>query len=331
MQDYRLVVTRGTYCAEWRDPDGRRRRASLGTKSEREALERVRGLDARLKAERQPAVLTVRHVWEGKQSSLGTRSAAMAMTSRGKSILPHFGAMRADLITEAAVDSFIDDRRAAGKLDGTIIAQLKSLRASLKWAYQRGLIHRAPFIRLPSAPAPKDLRLTREQAARFLAACDYPHLRLFVIIALTTGARKQAILDLTWERVDFDRGLIHLKDPDRTHHSKRRPTVPMNATLRRALLEAHAGATTEHVLEWAGHRLTEIKDAFHVAAVKAGVPWCTPHVLRHSCASWLAESGASMDEIAQLLGHADTRITFQTYARMSPSYLRKVTSALELE
>ena len=87
-------------------------------------------------------------------------------------------------------------------------------------AEKKDLIGKAPFIWMPPASDPRDVRLTREQAARFIAACDAPHLRLFVVLALTTGARKEALLDLTWDRVDFDARRINLKDPARPKTAK---------------------------------------------------------------------------------------------------------------
>jgi integrase len=328
---YKIVFLRGVWNAEWRDPNGRRRRASLGTSDRQEAMEGLKALDDRLIAERRPAVITIEHAWRGKRDSLGTRAAGAAMDSRGKSILPFFGDMRADLVPEEAVDAYIARRRAAGINDGSIVAELKQLRASLHWAVRKNLIHRAPYIKTPSTPPPRDIRLTRRQAAKFLQAIEHEHLRLFVIIALTTGARKQAILDLTWDRIHFAEKRINLRDPDRQQPSKARPTVPMNVTLQRALSEAKASATTEHVIEWSGHRVSNIKEAFRGAAVRAGLPWITPHVLRHSAASWMAESGVPMAEIAQLLGHSDSRITERVYSRMSPSFLQGAATALELD
>jgi integrase len=61
----------------------------------------------------------------------------------------------------------------------------------------------------------------------------------------------------------------------------------------------------------------------------AGLADVTPHVLRHSAACFLAESGVSMSEIAQILGHSDSRLTERVYARYGPEYLRKAMKALE--
>jgi integrase len=65
------------------------------------------------------------------------------------------------------------------------------------------------------------------------------------------------------------------------------------------------------------------------AAVRAGVPWVTPHVFRHTAAVWMAEAGVPMPEIAAYLGHSDSRTTERVYAKFSPAYLRKASRALE--
>ncbi|WP_253284257.1 MULTISPECIES: tyrosine-type recombinase/integrase [unclassified Ruegeria] len=57
----------------------------------------------------------------------------------------------------------------------------------------------------------------------------------------------------------------------------------------------------------------------------------SPHVLRHTAAVHMAEAGIAMEEIAQFLGHSDSRITASVYARYSPEHLRKAASALEFD
>ena len=43
---------------------------------------------------------------------------------------------------------------------------------------------------------------------RMLAKAETPHIRLFIILALSTAGRMTAILELTWDRVDFERELM---------------------------------------------------------------------------------------------------------------------------
>ena len=199
-----------------------------------------------------------------------------------------------------------------------------------KWAERSGLILKAPAIERPPKPPPKDRHLTRDEAERLLAAAIMPHVRLFIILAITTAARASALLELTWDRCDVERGRIYLGNPETIRPLKGRATVPMNDTARAALAAAREGARTAYVIEWAGDRVRKIHGGVVTAARRAGLAGVTPHVLRHTAAVWMAEHGTPMSEIAQYLGHADSRITERVYSRFSPEYLRKAAAALEL-
>ena len=65
------------------------------------------------------------------------------------------------------------------------------------------------------------------------------------------------------------------------------------------------------------------------AARRAGVK-CSPHVLRHTAAVWMAEDGVPMEQVAQYLGHNDSRTTERVYARFSPDFLRADARSLDL-
>ena len=102
----------------------------------------------------------------------------------------------------------------------------------------------------------------------------------------------------------------------------------MTDTARRALEEAAKGRTCEYVVEYGGQKVGRIVKAFRRTAERADISWCTPHVLRHTAAVWMAEASVPMAEIAQFLGHSDSRITERVYARFSPQHLRRAAAAL---
>ncbi len=105
--------------------------------------------------------------------------------------------------------------------------------------------------------------------------------------------------------------------------------VPINETLYDVLVAAREGAMTDHVIEWAGQPVKSIKRGFREAVKRAGLGAdVTPHVLRHTAASWMAEAGVPMSEIAAVLGHRDSRTTERVYARYSPEYLQRAVRAL---
>jgi hypothetical protein len=68
-------------------------------------------------------------------------------------------------------------------------------------------------------------------------------------VAIGTAGRMDAILDLTWDRIDFAAGLIQLDDPER-HRKTKGPGERAHewGSARAVPQEAHQGATTRHVI-----------------------------------------------------------------------------------
>lgn len=93
--------------------------------------------------------------------------------------------------------------------DATACRELNVMRAALAWARRdvrwRGLSH--VRVILPDAgQQPREDFLTKEQVNALLAACETDHTRLFVMLAITTGARHRAILSLKWSDITWPSG-----------------------------------------------------------------------------------------------------------------------------
>ena len=325
MAEWRLTRLRGEFCVTWREGDIRRR-YRLGTEDRAEAARRAPARYAELT---RPAGTTVAALWEAYRIDKVGRSIAETMRHTWKALAPHFGTREATEITVADCRTYTAARCAAGKKDGSIHTELGHLRSVLVWAQKNRMIAHAPHVERPSKPEPKDGYLTRAEAARLLDAAQAPHVRLAIMLMIGTGARNAAGLELTWDRVDFERGMINLRNPFEQRRIKGRAAVPMNNKLRAALQDAKALALSPFVIEWAGGPVKSIKKGMKTAGEAIGRPDVSPHMLRHSAAVWLAEDGHSMEEIAQFLGHANSRITSKVYARYSPEHLRRLASSLE--
>lgn len=326
MQEYRLVKYRGKWAVTLIE-DGQRVRRSLGTDDLAEAK---RKLPSFLKQAALPRDASVKALWEAYRADRDGRRIAQNMVFSGKTILPEFGNIRPDDVTVAMCRAYAAKRRKQGRSPGTIWTELNHLRIVMSWAMKHRLISTPVHIELPPKPAPKDRRLTAAEAKKLLDAASTPHIRVAIALMVTTGARSGAVLDLTWDRVDFERGIITYPLPDEINR-KGRATVPMNRTLRNILMPAKAAAMTEYVVEYAARRVGSIKRGFASAVEQAGLSGVTPHVLRHTAASLMAESGRPMSEIAAVLGHSDSVITERVYAKYGPLYLREATDALEFE
>jgi integrase len=209
---------------------------------------------------------------------------------------------------------------------GSVRKALSILRAALRWAEKKTLIDKAPHIWLPLAPPPKDRRLTRDEFTRLATECTAPHLIAWLWLARYTAARAGALLSLRWEQVDFEGRRIHLGGAGR---QKRRAVVPMHPDLALCLAIWKDATSSGYVIEFGGKPVKSIKRSFRAACDRAGLDKAvTPHTLRHTAASWMAEAGIPMSEIAAVLGHSDSRVTEKVYAKFSPTYLQRAVRAL---
>ncbi|AWN36519.1 tyrosine-type recombinase/integrase [Methylobacterium radiodurans] len=308
--------------------DGKRRRFRLGTDNEAEARRRAPTIYAEAV---KPKGSSVGELWQAYRLEKAGKPSVAIMEHQWKALGPHFGRMNAEDITIDDCNAYAAARRAIGRKDGTILTELNRVRTVLNWAHKRRLIRVSPHIERPSAPKSKTEHLTRDQVRALLKACSMPHLQLFVYLAYATAGRAGAILDLTWDRIDFARGKIDLENPDIRVPHKGRAVVPMNRTLRMRLLEAKQGARSDYVVEWGGQKVGSVKRGLAKAAENAGLPHVHPHMLRHSAAVRQAEEGVPMEEIASFLGHSNVNVTRRIYARFSPHHLLKSAAALELD
>jgi integrase len=87
--------------------------------------------------------------------------------------------------------------------------------------------------------------LTPEKETHLLAYCG-PQLKPLVVAALHTGFHKAALLSLTWDDVDFRRGVITVPAAYAKNGESR--SVPMNKLLTETLKVIRMSAsTTQHV------------------------------------------------------------------------------------
>ena len=320
---YRVAKHRRGFVCVIYEPSGNRRRIALKAPDKFAATAEAAELVGHIEQRRPRQRLTVGQIVE---AYLEQSEAIWKDVERHhwKSASGTFGGLAAVDVTEAVCRKFAGDNK---RKVGTIRKALSILRAALNWAERKALIDKAPHIWLPQAPPPKDRRLSREEFERLeRASWRSVHLLLFLRLARYTGGRAGAILALTWGQVDFVGRRISLGGSGR---QKRRAVVPMHPMLAWTLVLAKDAAETDHVIEWAGKPVKSIKNAFRRAVKDAGLgKEVTPHVLRHTAASWMAEAGVPMSEIAAVLGHRDSRTTERIYAKMSPEYLQKAVKAL---
>lgn len=331
-EEYRITRLRGQWALSVWNDGKRTRRVTLGTADRKEAERQAH----RLKTEwAKPEHITVSYVWQLYRDENSAKRAAANMAYSGKSILPEFGHLLPDEVSRELCEAYARKRRRTkyhGKpiQIGTVWTELNHLQIVLNWATKHRIIPYAVYVTRPPKPAPKDRRLTPEESKLLLDASPMLHIQTAIAIMLYTGARSGAVLDLTWDRVDFDRGIIELGVPDDAGRRKGRATVPMNDDLAKRLRKAKHSAMSNYVVEWAGGKVRSFKRGFARAVELAGLENVSPHVLRHTAASRMAAAGVPMTRIAAVLGHSDSRTTERIYARLAPGFLRDAVDTLDL-
>jgi integrase len=268
-------------------------------------------------------------------------------------LLPFWGERKVSEITRENCKAY---GKARARAPATIRRELGTLNAAVTHGVNEHLLTRAVLATLPPKPEGKDRWLTRSEAARLLNAARGGrsdvrlYLPLFVVLALYTGARKEAILSLRWPQVDFEQGRINFrrnvtddgKQEGRAATNKRRAHIPIPRRLMTFLRLAYRrrsgdlgfvvhdkGRPIKDIgAAWDGTPDAYIQGSFGRACKRAGLVDVSPHTLRHTCGTWLAQAGVDLHKIGGWLGHTDARTT-QLYAHHHPDYQDEARSALD--
>lgn len=222
----------------------------------------------------------------------------------------------------------------SGVTDSTVRRELGTLQAAINHAirWQRINLAEKPPIELPEAPATRPVWLFRDELSALLEAAESLDNRVFrfVQLAYHTASRRAAIEQLRWDQVDLAQRRIDLQAKGVPQTKKRRPIVPISETMCAELAIMRSAATTDFVLGTPD----DIYQAFGRVATEAGLDVLpaqglrqtgrlTPHMLRHSRATHLLQSGKSPWAVANLLGDTVTTV-LRVYGHACPDYLAEV-------
>lgn len=322
MPDISIGRLRGKLCVYWRDADGRRRRYQLEARTRAEA--EAEALDVYRRETWNPAAgNTIAEIWKAYRADLGDRPTGKTMDYTGKAILPFFGHYRPDQLTRDLCRAYDRRRRSEGKSQGTVHTELGHLRSALIFV----LGPKAPLIWRPNKPDSDITVLDPGEVRRLIDACEMPHVKLAAILMFGTAGRVSAILDLTWDRIDFDRGIINLRIPDSVTR-KGRAILPMNQMTRDALTAAAEAALSDYVIEYAGGPVKSIRTGIKAALRRAGLKDSRIHDFRHTAAVTMLGQGVPIEKVAQVLGHSNLATTYKVYGRFLPGHMQDAVNVL---
>jgi len=183
-------------------------------------------------------------------------------------------------------------------------------------------------VRKPSLPRGRVRFLNEDERERLLKACQTSkneYLFLIVVLALSTGMRKSEILNLEWPDVDLQKERLTVHNTK----NKERKVVPLS-NLALDLMKKHVHRIDTDLV-FPGrinkHKPIDIRTPWETALKTAEIGDFRFHDLRHSAASYLAMNGASLAEIAEVLGHKTLQMVSR-YAHLSEAHTSRVVSSM---
>lgn len=166
------------------------------------------------------------------------------------------------------------------------------------------------------------------------------HVARFVLIGLYTGTRHAAICELGFEphpaggHFDLAQGLMYRKTAEAGQTSKRKPTIPLDKRLAPFVRRWKRLSASNFVVDYRSPTerhgddgqeiggLDDIGSGFALAVKRAGLgPDVTPHVLRHTCTTWLLQRGWSIWDTAGYVGMS-LAIVEKVYGHHSAEFMK---------
>jgi site-specific recombinase XerD len=137
--------------------------------------------------------------------------------------------------------------------------------------------------------------------------------------------RRSEITNLQWKHIDFTSKLI-LIESDANFQTKtgKRRTLPMNSLVFNLLQLMYLSKTGGYVIMASGKKIPDmwLSRRFKHYISKMDIDQSLHfHILRHTFASWLVQSGVPIYEVQMLMGHSTIRVT-QIYSHLVPKQLR---------
>jgi integrase len=267
------------------------------------------------------------------------------LAQRLEAILDFFGEQRLAEVTAQSCRAYAARRGS----DSMARRELEDLRAAINHAHAEGVISAPVRVTLPPRSSPRERWLTRSEAARLLwAAWRYrevqkgkptdrrsrQHVARFILVGLYTGTRSAAICAASFQpaigrgHVDLDRGVFYRRPAGVSETKKRQPAAMLPPRLLAHMRRwADKGIAARAVVEFEGRPVKSVRKAFSRAARAAGLEGVSPHVLRHTAASWAMQGGANVYATADFLGMTVETLQ-RVYGHLRPDHHAGVVKAM---
>lgn len=257
-------------------------------------------------------------------------------------LLPNFGYSGIGFVSSKQVTDLISKMKSKGLSNRTINKVITLLKTILNDAVRWDYLSKSPIYGFQELKVQdrSDTYLTDLEIQRLMIASHNSPIKPIIMTALNSGMRLGEILGLQFDRIDLERGQIHVTRTltrkgikEGTKTSKKR-VIPMNATLKGLFLELFRRQKSPI---WCFSKDSgEPFDVNHIsqrefkeALLKAKIPTNFRfHDLRHTYASHFVMKGGDLFTLQKILGHSTIQMT-QRYAHLSNEYLDQAVKIID--
>jgi len=328
-----LHLRNGIWHCDFVDPAGRQIRRSLKTRDEKLAKMMVSKMmkDAYEKGNfdmKKPAKMKFKELAkEVLEYANGRKKCYVKVyVPIMKHLVEYFGEKYLGEIDLRLINKYQTSRK--GEVaDITVNKEIEMIRICFNHAIKMKYIYSNPVVGVQYYKIPeRKFRFLDEGEIATLLANSTGYIRDIILVAIYTGARKSEILNLTWDRVDFNNRLVIY---DKTKNNKIRE-IPMSSEIE-AMLSKRRAADPKGIYVFPGEvgkPIGAMYKSFWSVLDKAEIKECRFHDLRHTFASHLVMAGVNILSVKELLGHSELSTTM-IYAHLAPNHNRGAISALE--
>ena len=238
-----------------------------------------------------------------------------------------FGDYRLNQITRQHIQTFHTRMSDEGLAAATSNHYLKLLKHSLNLAIDWDMLETNPASRIPLFHEDNQVEnlLSDEQLERLMMVLKTDENRnvcLIAIFLLSTGVRLNEALQAKWSQVDQKNRVWRI--PASNSKTKKTRAVPLNDSALDVLNQLTTRDRYEHVFINFQTELpyTTISKVWGRLRTKAGLPHLRLHDCRHQFASFLVNSGRTLYEVQQILGHSSPTVTMR-YSHLSTRSLQE--------
>lgn len=331
----------GTYYLRYKDGAGKTRYQKLGRTTEvslTDVRKQARGLKAEITANgRDPraeekarkAVLTLDELWLEYKKFAKSRKRSFARDEQlwRLRLQPAFGHLRLNQISRHQAQSFHAELKEEGILSASSIDHhLKLLRRMLNLAVDWGMLEKNPVSRIQLLNEDNKVEhyLDDDELEKLFEVLQNDENRPVCLIALlliSTGCRLNEVLSARWQQIDRVNRVFRVDAIN--SKSKRVRSIPLNDSALEVLSQLDTEGQYDHLFinKQTEKPYTTITKVWTRLRAKAGLPHLRIHDLRHQYASFLVNSGRTLYEVQQILGHSDSKVT-ERYAHLSTKTLQ---------